>query len=109
MSGNRCESDCRSRGREFYPGPVPFFRGDYVIISTESNKTNKTKKEAAQAHLSLHLSICHIVGILMSCHKCVLLAHTSTFFNYIRCFDNGLYVREFLNLLMAVVKALMML
>ena len=27
-SGNRCESDCRSRGREFDPGPVPYFRGD---------------------------------------------------------------------------------
>ena len=28
MSGNRCESDCRSRGRKFDPGPVPYFRGD---------------------------------------------------------------------------------
>ena len=28
MSGNRCESDCRSRGRELDPGPVPYFRGD---------------------------------------------------------------------------------
>ena len=28
MSGNRCESGCRSRGREFDPGPVPYFRGD---------------------------------------------------------------------------------
>ena len=28
VSGNRCESDCRSRGREFDPGPVPYFRGD---------------------------------------------------------------------------------
>ena len=28
MSGNRCESDCRSRGREFDAGPVPYFRGD---------------------------------------------------------------------------------
>ena len=26
--GNRCESDCRSRGCEFDPGPVPYFRGD---------------------------------------------------------------------------------
>ena len=34
MSGNRCESDCRSRGREFDPGQVPYFRGDYEIIST---------------------------------------------------------------------------
>ena len=28
MSGNRCESDCRSRGCEFNSGPVPYFRGD---------------------------------------------------------------------------------
>ena len=28
VSGNRCESGCRSRGREFDPGPVPYFRGD---------------------------------------------------------------------------------
>ena len=28
MSGNRCESDCRSRGRKFDPGLVPYFRGD---------------------------------------------------------------------------------
>ena len=28
MSGNRCESDCRSRGSEFDPGPVPYFHGD---------------------------------------------------------------------------------
>ena len=27
--GNRCESDCRSRDREFDPGPVPYFRGDW--------------------------------------------------------------------------------
>ena len=27
VSGYRCESDCRSRGREFDPGPVPYFRG----------------------------------------------------------------------------------
>ena len=34
MSGNRCESDCRSRGREFDPGPVPCFRGaDHETIS----------------------------------------------------------------------------
>ena len=29
MSGYRCVSDCRSRGREFDPGPVPYFRGDW--------------------------------------------------------------------------------
>ena len=28
VSGNRCESGCRSRGREFDPGRVPYFRGD---------------------------------------------------------------------------------
>ena len=30
VSGNRCESDWRSRGREFDPGPVPYFRGDWL-------------------------------------------------------------------------------
>ena len=33
MSGNRCMSDCRSRGREFDPGLVPYFP-DHEIIST---------------------------------------------------------------------------
>ena len=28
VSGYRCVSDCRSRGREFDPGPVPYFSGD---------------------------------------------------------------------------------
>ena len=28
VSSYRCVSDCRSRGREFDPGPVPHFRGD---------------------------------------------------------------------------------
>ena len=28
VSGYRCVSDCRSRGREFNPGPVPYYRGD---------------------------------------------------------------------------------
>ena len=28
VSGNRCESDCRSRVREFDPGPFPYFRRD---------------------------------------------------------------------------------
>ena len=27
VSGNRCETDCRSRGHEFDRGPVPYFRG----------------------------------------------------------------------------------
>ena len=31
VSGYRCEADCRSRGREFDPGPVPYF---HEIIST---------------------------------------------------------------------------
>ena len=29
VSGYRCVSDCRSRGREFDPGPDPYFRGDW--------------------------------------------------------------------------------
>ena len=29
VSGYRCESACRSRGGEFDPGPVPYFRGDW--------------------------------------------------------------------------------
>ena len=28
VSGNRCESDCRSRGRDFDPGPVQYFPED---------------------------------------------------------------------------------
>ena len=28
VSGYRCVSDCRSRGRKFDPGPVPYFHGD---------------------------------------------------------------------------------
>ena len=28
VSGYRCVSDCNSRGCEFDPGPVPYFRGD---------------------------------------------------------------------------------
>ena len=28
VSGYRCVADCNSRGREFDPGPVPYFRGD---------------------------------------------------------------------------------
>ena len=35
VSGNRYESDCRSTGREFDPGPATNFRGvDYKLIST---------------------------------------------------------------------------
>ena len=29
MFGYRCVSDCRSRGREFDPGPVPYFEIDH--------------------------------------------------------------------------------
>ena len=29
VSGYRCVSDCNSRGHEFDPGPVPYFRGDW--------------------------------------------------------------------------------
>ena len=29
VPGYRCMSDCRSRGREFDPGPFPYFRGDW--------------------------------------------------------------------------------
>ena len=29
VSGYRCVSDCRSRGREFDSGPIPYFRGDW--------------------------------------------------------------------------------
>ena len=29
VCGYICVSDCRSRGREFDPGPVPYFRGDW--------------------------------------------------------------------------------
>ena len=29
VSGYRCVPDCRSMGREFDPGPVPYFRGDW--------------------------------------------------------------------------------
>ena len=28
VSSYRCVSDCRSRGQEFDPGPVPYFHGD---------------------------------------------------------------------------------
>ena len=33
VSGCRYPSDCRSRGRKFDLDPVPYFRGDYEIIS----------------------------------------------------------------------------
>ena len=34
MFDYRCVSDCRSKGREFDPGPVPYFEIDHEIIST---------------------------------------------------------------------------
>ena len=30
VSGNRCESDCRSRGHKFDPSPIPYFHGDWL-------------------------------------------------------------------------------
>ena len=33
VSGNRCESGCISRDREFDPGPVPYFRGNFIMNS----------------------------------------------------------------------------
>ena len=35
VSGNRCESDCSSRGHKFDPGPLPYFslEIDHEIIS----------------------------------------------------------------------------
>ena len=33
VSGYRCVSDCRSRGREFDPGPVPYVEIDHEMIS----------------------------------------------------------------------------
>ena len=37
MSGNRWESDCRSRDREFDPGPVPYVRWDWSFSSLPLN------------------------------------------------------------------------
>ena len=35
VSGYRCVSDCRSRGRKFDPGPVPYLMEiDHEMIST---------------------------------------------------------------------------
>ena len=50
VSGNRCESDCRSRGSEFDLGLVPYFRGDYEIISTVSDlpSAESFKKDCCQ-------------------------------------------------------------
>ena len=32
VSGYRCVSDCRSRGHEFDPGPVPYFPSRLIMI-----------------------------------------------------------------------------
>ena len=40
MSGNRCESYCKSRGREFDAGPVTYFRGEW----SGNNFLNITKR-----------------------------------------------------------------
>ena len=34
VSGNRCESDCKSRGSEFNPRSHTFVEIDYEIVST---------------------------------------------------------------------------
>ena len=41
VSGKRCESDCRSRGREFDPSPVPYFRGDWSFSSLPLNHSRR--------------------------------------------------------------------
>ena len=33
VSGNRCESECRSKGREFDPGVVHYFHGDWLFFN----------------------------------------------------------------------------
>ena len=46
LSGNRCESDCRSRGHKFDPGLVPNFLGDRSeIISTVILPSNESFKK----------------------------------------------------------------
>ena len=39
VSGYRCEADCRSRGREFDPGPVPYFRREPTCLATDAKLT----------------------------------------------------------------------
>ena len=39
LSGYRCTSDCRSKGRKFHLYPVTYFRGDFVEIDNEINST----------------------------------------------------------------------
>ena len=56
VSGNRCESDCRSRGREFDPGPVPsFVEIDHEIISTVIllPSAESFKKGCCQLHVKV--------------------------------------------------------
>ena len=49
VSGYRCVSDCRSRGREFDPGPVPYFHGDWSV------KVNALPNKCKQNMTSLSL------------------------------------------------------
>ena len=46
VSGNRCESDCRSRGRELNLGPVPYFLWDrlWIIRSFSSLLLNNSRR-----------------------------------------------------------------
>ena len=41
VSGNRCESDCRSRGREFDHSPVPYFHGERSFSSLPLNHSRR--------------------------------------------------------------------
>ena len=43
VSVYRCVSEWRSRGREFDPGPVPYFRGCYVL-DTQLNKVGSSSE-----------------------------------------------------------------
>ena len=50
VSGNRCESDCRSRGREFDPGPVPYFRGDFSSLPLNHSRRVVVSYERKYVH-----------------------------------------------------------
>ena len=41
VSGNRCKSDCRYRGREFHPGPVPYFCEEELLSVTSESMYTK--------------------------------------------------------------------
>ena len=44
VSGYRCESDSKSRGHEFDPGPVLYFRGDWFLRSFSSVPLNHSRR-----------------------------------------------------------------